>query len=102
MNKPEKITFLLNDCTFDILDYINKNTSAVQFKELKTLSNPKTNKKYSSSTISEKLKDLTNENLLEKVIIKNKSPTQNGYILTLKAKKALELLKETENEYKKL
>lgn len=102
MINESKINFLYNNCTLNILTYIKNSNSAVQFKELRFLSNPKTNKKYSSSTISEKLKKLQEENLIEKIVIKNKSPTRNGYILTEKSKKTFEILKETEDKYSKL
>lgn len=102
MFKPIKLSSLLNNCKFDILELTTKKDSPIQFKDFKFLRNPKTNKSYSSSTITAKLKELTKEKLIEPIIIKNKSPIQYGYTSTEKAKKALELIKETEEKYKKL
>jgi len=88
--------------TLELLKFLNNKNEPVKFKEMRDLINPKTNKKYSSATISKSIKNLEENEIIEnKIIIKNKQKIL-GYSLTEKGSKSLDILNEAEKKYEKL
>lgn len=104
-SKKNSINFntLFSKSTIKIIEELQKSTQPLQFKDFKTLENPKRNNgKYSSRTISESLKDLEEIGLIEnQIITKNKRKTF-GYSLTKKGKETFNILKEAQSKYEKL
>lgn len=103
MEKKENIlSFYLTKGNLEILAFL-ENNSPVQFKDIRNLTNPKTSKKFSSSTVSKRLKELEFngdiKNEIVKSIFKRKSI---GYAITKKGKKSLEILRETQTKFEKL
>lgn len=102
MVKKSEVPFFFKEDICEILNFIKNSNAPIQFKEFKTLTNPITKKKFSTSTLSIKLKNFEEKGLVTKQIIEKKSPSVIGYLLTEKGNKTIEILKETENYYKKL
>lgn len=94
---------LFSKSNIEIIKELQKsNNTPLQFKDLKLIANPKTNKKYSTRTISQSLKELEEEEIISnQIITKNKRRTV-GYIITEKGKQTLNIIKEAESKYKKL
>lgn len=100
--KKKNFLFFIKEDISEIFNFINNSEKPIQFKDFKTLTNPITFKKFSTSTLSIKLKEFENEGLIKKEIISKNGRTVIGYLLTEKGNKTIEILKETENHYKKL
>lgn len=94
--------FIFSQNTLIILDYIKNQNKPIQFKELRDIKNPKTNKKFSSATVSKTLKELEENKLIDNEIIKIQKRKTLGYITTEKGNKTINLLKETQEKLEKL
>ncbi len=93
---------ILSKSNLEIIKELQKSKTPLQFKDLKTLTNPKTTKKYSTRTISESLKELEENFLItNEIVTKNKRKTL-GYAITQKGEKTLEILKEAQSKYEKI
>ena len=100
-NKPFFNT-LFSKSNIEIIKELQKSNSPLQFKDLKLIANPKTDKKYSTRTISESLKELEEYKIItNQVMTKSKRKTV-GYIITEKGKQTFNIIKEAEEKYKKL
>lgn len=93
---------MYSESNIKILQEIDDAKGPMQFKTLRDLKNPKTNKKFSSSTIASKLKELEEGGLLENEVVQTKSKKVLGYVLTDTGKSALSILRETEQKLKRL
>lgn len=100
--QEDNIYFFIKEDIYLLLNFIKNSNGPLQFKEFKTLTNPVTKKKFSTSTLSIKLKNFEEKGLITKQIIEKKTPTVIVYLLTEKGNKTLNILKETEDNYKKL
>ena len=95
-------SFIFLNNNLVILQYLKDKNKAIQFKELRDIKNPKTNKKFSSATVSKLLKELENEDLINNEIIKLNKRKTLGYVITEKGNKTIKVLKETEEKLEKL
>jgi len=86
----------------EIINKILNSQKPIQFKEFKLITNPITKKKYSTRTISNKLKILEENGLIETKFIENIKRKTFGYRLTEKGIQAINIIKEAEEKYKKI
>ncbi len=93
---------IISSGNVEILKKLLKSQKPTQFKELKTIVNPRTCKKYSSRTISKSVKILENENMIKNEVIKKSKPKTSGYKITEKGIESFYIIKEAEEKYKKL
>lgn len=85
-----------------ILESLYNSSRPMQFKELRDLVNPRTNKKFSSSTIALKLKELENKGVIENEVYKDKKKKVVAYSISNRGKETYLVLKETEEKLKKI
>ena len=101
-NEYKKLSFYFSNGNIEILEFLNNN-SPIQFKDIRNLTNPKTRKKFSSRTVSIRLKELEENGDIENRIIKNKNKRKIiGYSITEKGMKSLNIIKETQSKFEKL
>jgi len=98
----ERLSFYFMKGNIEILKYL-ENNSPIQFKDIRNLTNPKTKKKFSSRTVSLRLKELEESGDVTNEIILSKNKKKSiGYTITDKGKKSLEILRETQAKFEKL
>lgn len=105
MNSTKNVIFfntLFSKSNIEIIKELQKSNSPLQFKDLKMLQNPKTNKKYSSRTISESLKELEEQKIIQNQIISKNKRKTIGYAITKKGKETFNIIKEAQSKYEKL
>jgi DNA-binding HxlR family transcriptional regulator len=103
MNKWNNFFEIINKSgNIEILKYLDKNKKAIQFNELKIISNPKKKTKFSTRTISESLKKLEDEKFIEATIFSKNKRKVIGYKITDKGSKTLEIINDSVEKYKKL
>jgi len=100
--KPLFFDMIFSKSNLEIIKELQKNNSPLQFKDLKFIKNPQTNKKYSTRTISESLKELEETGIITNEVIIKSNRKRIGYKVTEKGKITLKILKEAEEKYKKL
>lgn len=99
MTKRNSLSFFTFQGNYEIMKSLFTSQKPLQFKDLKNLKNPKTEKKYSTRTIAESLKLLEEKDLIRnEITTNNKRRKYLGYSLTDKGKGAIQILKETEEK----
>lgn len=89
---------ILSEGTLDLLEFM-KDEKPKYFKQFRELRNERTNRKYSPSTISSRLKELITLGAVERAITKTETGREvAGYEITKKGIEALELSYEYENK----
>lgn len=98
-NQANYLSFYLGKGNFEVLKSLEQ--TPMKFKDLRNLINPITQKKYSSRTIALRLKELESTGDIQNAILTKPRKTV-GYQITDKGKKALRILKETQEKFEKL
>ena len=102
MRKKQNIlSFYLLKGNVEILKFLDNN-SPMQFKDIRDITNPKTSKKFSSRTVSLRLKELENSGDIKNEIVINSKRKSIGYAITEKGRQSLEIIRETEKKFEKL
>lgn len=103
VNKRFEITnMILREGSLEILE-LAKDKTPKQFVNFKNLKNSRTNKYFSQTTISDRLKDMIRIKALEKVMMKSKLKKDVvGYKITEAGLKILETSYEFEEKLKKI
>ena len=91
---------ILSDGTIEILEYLSKREYGY-FKDLRNLINYRTNKYFSSTTISVRIKELVTCGAIEKIIASEKGRNVVAYKLTSNGTSAYDLSINFEEELKK-
>lgn len=102
MSQFEKsLVFYLSKGNLEILKFLENKNLPVQFKVLREIVNPKTNKKYSSSTVAASIRDLELKGAIRNEIIRQNKRKSVGYKLTNCGQNTLNILKEAEEKLQK-
>lgn len=91
------LNMLLSEGAPDILEMLADGKPR-QFTTIYSLTNPRTNRKYSPNTISSRLKELAKLGAVKQVIAQTNKGTRIAYALTDKGRKALSISKKFESE----
>jgi|SRR3989338_3756449 len=86
----------LHEGTMQILEEMKKLRS-VRFKDLENLTNPRTKRKYSPNTLSNRLKELEKYGLAKETIVKSDKGRIISYIITDNGIQFLDTIKKAEN-----
>lgn len=98
----ENLDFFVTKGNLVILESLLNSSTPMQFKDLRELVNPKTNKKFSSSTMASKLRELEEKGAIKNEIFKAKNRKVLGYAISKSGKETFLILKETEEKLKKI
>lgn len=98
----DTLSLLVARGNLEILKSLENSKKPLQFKHLRELINPDTSRKFSSSTIAQRLKDLEGLGTITNEIISANRRKSVGYTLTDTGKKTLLILRETETKLEKL
>ena len=98
----ENLDFFVSRGNLVILESLYNSSRPMQFKELRELVNPKTNKKFSSSTIAAKLKELEEKGVIQNEIYKDKRKKVLAYSISESGRETFLVLNETEKKLKKI
>lgn len=96
------LNMMLSEGSINILAEA-KTGQILSFKTLRSITNPRTGRKYSSSTISKRLKELVEAGALEETPTSSQKGRKIvGYRITNSGRKALELSYEYEEKLKRV
>lgn len=102
MSSKERSLFIVfSESNVEILRELEKAKTPLQFKDLRALTNPKTHKKFSSSTIAAKLKFLEEQGMIQDEVIATSKRKLVGYNITSTGKETLKIFRETEEKLEK-
>jgi len=101
MPKYEMITLIISEGALEILQFLNERDVGY-FKELRKLKNIRTQTFFSTTTISNRLKELLEYGAIGKTISMSSGRNVVGYKITETGKKAVVLADKFEDELRKI